>query len=62
MSEDVTIIQDTQEARDEHGHLYGSEDLKLTRYEYEALDTGKALAIKINSEYVLFLTLTRGDS
>ena len=55
MSE-ITIIENTKEARDEHGHAWGSSKYILSTDHIEALSIGKCIAID-QGEYVLFLIL-----
>ena len=52
---DYAVIENTNEAKDKYGHLYGSEDHFITPEELKALESGKLLAVTVNYEYVVFI-------
>ena len=51
----VEIIENSEEARDGHGRMWGSEDVELTSEHLAALVVGKCLAVS-DGEYVSFIT------
>jgi hypothetical protein len=57
----VSIIENTLEARKEHGFLYGYDEATITREQIQALLDGKALAMEVNDEYVMFIDLESED-
>ena len=54
---EFTIIENTDEAQDKYGHLYGSATYEITKKDLEALLNGKQLATDINDEYSIFIVL-----
>ena len=50
----VEIIEDTQMARDEFGHSYGSEIRFITNEQIQELLNGKMIAFS-NGEYTIFM-------
>ena len=53
-----TIIEDTEEAREEFGYNYGAETYEILVDDLEALANGKVLATTINcDEYSIFIKL-----
>lgn len=59
-SNPLQIIENTEEARDEFGHAWGSEDVFITRGDIGALLEGKVLAM-FDGEYVTFVSLTPSE-
>ena len=58
-----TIIENTEHARDEYGHCYGSEEYILTEADIEALKNGKCLATDINlGEYAIFISMPKNNT
>ena len=55
MGKDHEIIENTKEAMDAYGHLWGSSQVFITPAELEALQNGKLLAVSVNYEYVTFI-------
>lgn len=55
--EEITIIENTETARDEHGYACGGGDTVLNKEHIEALEMGKCVAL-FDGEYVTFLSLT----
>lgn len=55
MDKNCEIIENTQEAMDAHGHLYGSSQVFIAPEELKALESGKLLAVTVNYEYVVFI-------
>lgn len=55
------IIDNTEEARDDFGHYYGSENIVLTREEIMAIISGKVLAFT-NEEYAHFISYKNAGS
>ncbi len=51
-----TIIDNTKEARDKFGHMWGSGDVVLSREDIDALFDGKVVAVH-DGEYVDFIVL-----
>lgn len=57
-----TTINNTERARDEYGHCYGSEEYILTEADIKALKNGKCLATDINlGEYAIFISMPKKD-
>ena len=52
----IQIIENTCEAKNKHGHAYGSEPVPLTKVQLDALKRGKCLAVS-DGEYVAFIYL-----
>ena len=54
------IIENTEEARNEFGHCYGSERVEVSEEKIKALLNGKCLAFYVNGgEYSMFITLKK---
>lgn len=51
----LTIIENTQKARKEHGYAWGGEDVILSPQYMQALQDGKCVAF-YDGEYVTFLS------
>ena len=54
--DNVEMIDDTEEARDEYGHLFGSSEHIITRSQVEELLNGKVMAMN-DGEYVTFVRM-----
>lgn len=52
----VQIIENTNEAKDEYGYMWGSDTFILTKEMIEALQNGKCIAGD-NGEYVTFIEM-----
>lgn len=52
----TVIVENTPEARDKFGHMWGSGDIQLSRADIQALLDGKCVAFH-DGEYTTFLTL-----
>jgi len=52
---DIRIIENTREARDNFGHNHGSENIELTDKMMKALYLGKCIAILVENEYTIFV-------
>lgn len=52
------IIENTEIARDEFGHAWGSGNVILKKEQFKALKNGKCVAL-FDGEYVTFLTLSK---
>lgn len=51
------IIDNTTEAQEEYGYLYGAECIVLTTKELNELKQGKCYATTVNDEYVVFISM-----
>jgi len=51
------IIENTEEAKKQFGEHCGSQIIKLSIQEIQALLTGKLVAVDVMSEYVVFIEL-----
>lgn len=51
------IIDNTIEAQEEYGYLYGAEYIVLTAKELNELKQGKCYATTVNDEYVVFISV-----
>jgi len=56
MTDTVTIIENTAEAREDYGERYGVDEIELTAEHIAALKAGKCIASN-NGEYTQFITL-----
>ena len=56
--EDIKIIDNTKEARENYGHLHGSTILELTQEQLDAIKDGKCLAWN-DGEYSKFIVLKK---
>lgn len=54
--EEVEIIDNTDEAKDKYGHMYGSSTLELTEEQFQAIRDGKCIACN-DGEYSTFVVL-----
>jgi hypothetical protein len=59
MTDPVTIIENTTEARKDYGERYGVDEIELTPEHIAALKAGKCIASN-NGEYTQFITLKTG--
>lgn len=57
---ETVIIENTDQARDQFGHMYGSGNTYLSREDIQALLDGKCVAFH-DGEYSHFLTLKEGN-
>ena len=56
-----TIIENTKEARNNHGHAWGSGDYPINAEQLQALHDGKVLAL-FDGEYMHFIYLKQEDT
>jgi len=56
MNRNVEIIDNTKEAEDKYGHLWGSSTVVITQEHIDALLNGKQLAFN-DGEYSQFITM-----
>lgn len=54
--DNVEMIDDTEEARDKYGYLWGCSEHIITRSQVEELLNGKVMAMN-NGEYVTFVRM-----
>ena len=56
---EFNIIENTDEARDEEGWLYGGAIYGISKEDLKALQEGKCLSSEINDEYRIFIILEK---
>ena len=54
---EMELIDNTRIAQDQFGHLYGSEWIQVTVDQLQELLKGKQLAVTVNDEYVMFISM-----
>lgn len=55
------IIDNTEKAKDDFGHNYGSATYSINKEDLKALLEGKCLADTINDEYSIFIVLDKEE-
>ena len=56
------IIDNTDEAKDKEGWLYGGAEYVISKEELDALLKGKCLSTEINAEYRIFVRLEETEN